>query len=502
MGGLIVKSSANSFNERQEKEDDFFNRVHRAVVTDVFVNEGTANVLFERLPYNRKVTWPLLGLSVPSSRDTDDTSATRSSWGRYVPQKGDILIIAFGNDGVAYAIGYHDIAYGKMDQLDEENESRGGIGWGESSGRPTLKPGDWDFKSARNSKLYLGGLAKLASGPHAIVLDKPNGNITIATTLAHGRYGEASETRQGGARRRVLPTDTSETEIYSARGGVAQEINNSVKFGTGVPGGTEIARESIGDVIDEDLSTTMQGEAGQYVRKLIQLKDLAGLMDVYTEKIDTGGNVIAEAPLATSLSLDAPLAAWSVAARSVSLGAGEFYSHEIDDTGNSEIEAPTATGFSWDTPMATWEVSNLSTQVESMTSWEVSAATISLDATGPLSLSAGTTLDLESVGSLSISSDIKATLDAVSVKLGELATEPVIKGTTFLSSLQVMLTQLSIDFAALQLNPLVLVGANSVALEDTESAWYPVAGGCRWLQRLTFWRRVRSGGSMSRLLLF
>ena len=408
MGGRITNPNANSFNERKEQEEDFFNRVHRAVVTDVFVNEGTANVLFERLPYNRKVTWPLLGLSVPSSSVGSVSSATQSSWGRYVPQKGDVLLIAFGNDGIAYAIGYHDIAYGRMGQLDEENEYRGGIGWGEASGRPTLKPGDWDFKSARNSKLYLGALAKLSSGPHAIVLDKPNGNITIATTLALGRYGEASETRQGGARRRVLPTDTSETEIYSARGGVAQEINDSVRFGTGVPGGTEIARESLGDVIDEALSTTMTGESGQYVRKLLQLKDSAGALDVYLEKIDTAGNAVTEAQLATL--------------------------------------------FSWDTPLAAWDVTNLSTKIESTTSWEISAATVSMAASG--------TMDLEATGNLTLSSDVQATLDAVLVKLGEAAGEPVIKGTTFLTALQVLLTQMLIDWTALGS---LGFGANSVA---------------------------------------
>jgi len=411
MGGRIIKANANSFNERQEKEDDFLNRVHRAVVTDVFVNEGTANVLFERLPYNRKVTWPLVGLSVPSSAVGSDVSATQSSWGRYVPQKGDIMLIAFGNDGIAYAIGYHDIAYGKMDQLDEEYESRGGIGWGDSSGRPTLKPGDWDFKSSRNSKLYLGALAKLSSGPHSVVLDKPNGNITIASTLLHGRYGEASELRRGGARRRKLASDTSETEIYSARGptSVAQEVNDSVKFGTGIPGGTEIAREALGDVIDEALVMPMQGEAGQYVRKLLQLKDLAGALDVYLEKIDTAGNAV--------------------------------------------TEAQTATLFSWDTPLAAWEVSNLSTKIESSTSWEVSAATVSLSATG--------TMDLEATGNLSLSSDVQATLDAVLVKLGEAAAEPVVKGQTFLAALQVLLTQMLLDWTLLAGS--IGIGTNSMA---------------------------------------
>jgi hypothetical protein len=164
-------------------------------------------------------------------------------------------------------------------------------------------------------------------------------------------------------------------------------------------------------VIDETLFTTMSGEAGQYVRKLLQLKDLAGALDVYLERIDTAGNAV--------------------------------------------TESQTATLFSWNTPLAAWEVSNLSTKIESTTSWEASAATVTLSSTG--------TMDLEATGNLSLSSDVQATLDAVLVKLGQSATEPVVKGTLFLAALQTMLTQMLADFTALQANPVVAVGANSVA---------------------------------------
>ena len=435
MGRKTINRHSNSFLMRKDEEASFMNRIHRARVTDVYVDKGTVNVLFDTLPYSRQITMPLLGLSVPPKISEDDKNYLRSSWGRYIPQVGDSLTIAFGADGTPYVIGYHAIFYGALDQYDIENEARGGIGWGISSGRPALKPGDWDFMSSRNCTLYLGDRAKLSAGPHSIVLNKPSGDITTTTTLNIGRYGERSESRQGGARRRVLPTDQDETDIYSSRGGIAQEFNSVVKYGGLTPDGTEIARTSIGDVIDEVTFLPMLGEASSLVRKLESFKDNTGAVEVYNEKIDTGGNAV--------------------------------------------VEANTATKFSWSTPVAAWNIENLSTDISSTSSINITAD-ISIDIGSPtISINADTSISMDAptinvtadtsismdAPTTNVTADILIKLESALIQLGQAAADPVMKGTIFNSSLMPVLVAMAADFTAI--SSIIGVGSASSTAINT-----------------------------------
>ena len=401
MGRTTLNRQTNSFAKRRNDEASFFRHVHRARITDVHVDKGTINVQFERLDFGREITIPFMGLSIPPQTSETDKNYLRASWGRYIPQVGDIVLVAFGPDGAPYALGYHTISYESFDFFDLVNDSRGGIGWGDSSGRTMLKPGDWDWRSARGSALYLGDRASLSAGPHGISINKPTADITTATTLAIGKFGTGTETRQGGARRRVLPTDTNETDIYNSTGAVAQEVNYSVKIGP-IPGGTEIARESFGDVIDETTFQPMLGESGQFVRRFTLLKDISGLLDVFTQKIDTGGN--------------------------------------------SVTEAQTAIKFSWNTPVAAWDVKNLSTKIES-------TSTIDIKATGVMTL--------EATGAATLKSSASVTLEAPSISLGQAASEPVLKGQTLMNAMSTLLGQMSGDWTALA--GVLGIGTNSVA---------------------------------------
>jgi len=398
MGRNIVNKESSSFLSRKSKENSFMNSIHRARVTDVYVDEGTVNVLFESLAYSRKVTIPLLGLSVPPKMNESDKNYLRSSWGRYIPQVGDSLLIAFDANGTAYALGYHAIFYEGFDQYDQENEARGGIGWGPASGRERLRPGDWDFMSARNSVLHLGDRAKIRSGPHSININKPTGDITTTTTLEIENVGESSEIRRGGARRRVLPTDEQETNIYSARGGQAQEVNYDIRYGGLIPGGTTIARKSCGDVINDTLFSPMIGEAGQFVRDYTLLKDLSGNIDVYEEKIDTLGNFVVSANLATK--------------------------------------------FSWTTPLAQWSVNNLSTSLTAITSVDITGVTVNITSSGSMSLNSTGTMSLSSSASVAVSAP-SISLSGF-VNLGSAAaTDRVVKGDSFSAAMVTFLTVLS-----------------------------------------------------------
>ncbi len=328
-----INRNKNAALLRRDQHKAFMFGLHRARVTDVNVDGGTIRVLLEDMPYSANIVIPLIGLSMPPQNDSSDKNELRASWGRYIPQVGDLLTVGFGANGELYSLGFHAVYYGGFDKKDEGRESKGGIGWGKSSGK-RLKPGDWDFKSARGSSFYMGDKTRLTSGPHSIELNKNSGEVAVTSSLIIDRYG-SSESRKGEARRRIFPIDASETSLYNSFGVVAQESIDIVK--RGFPQ-IEMTRTSMGDVIDEDLMIPMISTlGGNFIRRLTSVKDPAGLTD--------------------------------------------FYSSKVDDIGNYGVEAPTALMFKWVTPLSTWDISNNITIINSTTSYNVTSSIINLSAT-------------------------------------------------------------------------------------------------------------------------
>jgi hypothetical protein len=139
MGSNSINVRGNSFDRRHRDHEKLFNAIHRARVTDVFVEKGTMAVVLEGVAYSAQVTIPLLGLSAPPSvteeeREQGKANFKASSWGRYLPQVGDLVLVGFGSNGELHALGYSAIFYRGFDLSDSEEESTGGIGWGETSG--------------------------------------------------------------------------------------------------------------------------------------------------------------------------------------------------------------------------------------------------------------------------------------------------------------------------------------------------------------------------------
>lgn len=344
---------------RRELNRSFFSGIHRAKVTDVHIQKGTVSVEFESLPYVRDVVIPLLGLSLPSPASaTDTTYQLKTSWGRYIPQVGDIILVGFDTNGECYSIGYHAVFYERFKQIDDEREPRGGIGWDEGSGKK-LAPGDWDFKSSRNSSLYLGDKVKLASGPHSILIDKPNGRISTTSSLIQENYGSGGQIRRGGASRTLTPVSPTETYLFSLLPGnqlnPAQESLDVVKYGT-LAGQIEVSRIAQGEVIDEDTKTPMvpaisptlaplRQLVGPAVRHLRSSKDPTGLINLWVEAVDS--------------------------------------------LGNYGVSAPTATAFQWVTPLSVWNVLNLSTAFVSSSAYSVTSPTITLTGAASLALTGG-----------------------------------------------------------------------------------------------------------------
>ena len=395
-----INKNKNYLLTQAKDQDRFMYCIHRARVSDVNIDEGTVSVNFEDVPHSTKVTIPLLGLSMPPKKNEDDLHELASSWGRYIPQTGDILLVGFGPNGKAYALGFHAVFYEGFTAKDIGRESTGGIGWGSSSAKD-VKPGDWDFKSARGSTFYLGDKTRITSGPHSILLNKTTGDITSKSSLLIDSYG-SSETRKGGARRKILPVDPSETTIYNLTAQVAQESTDVVR--RGFPQ-IEMTRTSMGDVIDELTFQVMVSTlGGTTIRRLESVKDPTGLID--------------------------------------------FYAKKVDDLGNYGVEAPTALLFQWLTPLSTWTITNNITTITSTTSFGVTAPIVNLTA------------------------PTQAVITSPNVQLGgPAAVEFLVKGTTFVSSMQAFLTAVQAAVAAVGSAPqnaaaLTAIGAAATALNS------------------------------------
>ena len=215
------------------KHQSYYNSLHRVRVQDLHIERGTVEVapLNGGTPY--EVSIPLIGLSIPPPLTQTDNNFLRASWGVYYPQVEDILIVGFDTIGNPLCLGFSAVDFNVMKRRDDANEDRGGIGWADASGK-RLRPGDWSFRSARNSMLYLGDRARIGSGPHSMTFDKPNGETVIQTDLLHTYYGSAGEIRAGSARRILVPgVDTQESYIPSLLNPPvpAQEYVNYVRRG-------------------------------------------------------------------------------------------------------------------------------------------------------------------------------------------------------------------------------------------------------------------------------
>lgn len=389
-----------SFSVRKEQDELFYNRIHRARVTDVNVDKGTMSVLFESEAYPRDdVLIPLLALSIPSKSNPNDKNYMRSAWGRFIPQIDDMVLVGFDTNLEVYSLGYHAVSYEAMKGYDDDNEDRGGIGWGNASGKK-LRPGDWDFKSSRNSALYLGDKVKITSGPQSITLDKPNGETVTVTGLLKDRFGEASECRCGDAKRFVIPTDPTETYIPSifpdAAGRTAQEYNNVIKRGSFVvPLGVPMARFSMGEVIDEITNAVMIPSASAELKSLTNYLIGTKIMMLRSVK---------------ELNID-------------STGNQDAYIEVVDDFGNYGVAAETATIFQWMSPAATWDVTNLNYLITSLATFTLKSPVIIIDAETSVLLSSPS-----------------ITLDSINVSLGGVgATNPVVKGNELLTQMDILL---------------------------------------------------------------
>ena len=376
MGHNTTIPSAGSFVSRDAHSSLYLNRIHVVKVVEVIVNRGLIKV---GSPVDEEITIPLLGLSTPPSSSGDNgIDFKASAWGRYIPQVGDAVFVAYGTNGRPYALGYSAVYYEGLELGDKINEETGGTGWGTVTEK-NLKPGDWDFRSSRGSQFYLGDKTTWSSGTCSITLLQADQEMDLNSSLINHKAGP-SIIRYGNARRLVLPTDFEESYIYAPlerTATVAQEFSIDMRWNNGLPEGASLAYFGMGDVVDDLTKTSMLSSNTFPVRMYFAATDQSGLIESYKESVDS--------------------------------------------LGNYEVTANTAISFKWLTPLAAWETTNLSTSIISTESFSVTA---------------GTQASIDAIAELSLSGAISATLDSEAiVKLGGGAVSPVVRGTDLVNAI-------------------------------------------------------------------
>jgi hypothetical protein len=288
---------------------------------------GTAEALF-----------PLLGLSAPL--EGDSANYNKASWGRYIPQVGDMVLVGIAPNRKVHILGYSAVYYKDFDIQDEDSIDVGGIGWGTVAGRE-VKPGDWDFKSSRGSYLYLGDRAVIGSTSCKSIYNQSTNDITN-TALIIVNNASASDIRYGAVRRKQLPTDREESLIISSRGTAAQEYTAATRWNPGT-GPVDLAYISQGDVVEEQggASFIKLSPSALPVRRWEYSQDITGLLTTHDKVIDSNGNSFVTAALASVFSFSTPLAAWSITNLSTTITSSGATTHSAGGAYN--ITAPTIT---------------------------------------------------------------------------------------------------------------------------------------------------------------
>lgn len=342
-----ILPKAGSVSRRKQQHADMMNSIHKATVTDVYLDNGTCQVIFEKLPLSLRVNFPLLGLSVPLGGD-GYSDWKSSSWGRYIPHVGDVLLIAFEYNNSAFALGYYSVDYREMKLRDADSvkNGEGGISWGDASHKE-LKSGDWDFKSSNGSYLTLSDRARIGSNNCSVTMDSNNASVSISTNTLVLEPGNV-RVLSGTVKRKLLPIDFEESIVPSGRGDTnSQEHTVSVNWPNSPATESPLAFHSIGDVTEEKAGVNMLkvSSLGNPVRKHEYFTDRSGTIKVHEETIDSFGNYLMESNLAIKREYKSPLSDWSVLNKSFDITSSQGFdltSPDIKLTGNVTLGGPAA----------------------------------------------------------------------------------------------------------------------------------------------------------------
>jgi hypothetical protein len=233
---------------------DFFTTTHRAIVVSVDSTAGQITAQFEDTAGQRAdIDIPFGFLSSPAN------NRRLSAWSRYIPQEGDIVVLAFDTDYTPRIVSYSLISYELLSTLNDAT----GYQWGD------LQPGEWDQRSCGGA-YFRGdrtGLLFLAGGLSSISIDKKRFEIRSSTGLDKLQTNQ-SVWRRGLVKRTLVPF-TTETTIKFPSGGVPANPANAAQMDLyesttdlrspvpGSPLGFPMAFMSLGNVLNPELSTAL-----------------------------------------------------------------------------------------------------------------------------------------------------------------------------------------------------------------------------------------------------
>jgi hypothetical protein len=291
------------YRRGQQDEEEVKHRIHIGQIITVDTLNGRVTVRSATTNEEWTLQIPLYGFSI---------NGIKSSWIRYMPQRGDYVKIGFGPDNSPEILAY--AAFGEeLDPGDDERRAGGKNVPPRQGAYATirrqakagtnnlgnifreLREGEWDMRSYGGAEVFAsrnGTLTLAGGGGASIRLIKERGEICSRTSL-NVYSNDGVEVRFGNVRRKLLPTDTSESDVTTNPSGAAgaKEWKVRVAFKTPPLGTPELAlyEHIYGDV--RDGSGFPELLSGAPLRSRSTWSDAGGISDTLSVKVDAFGNV-------------------------------------------------------------------------------------------------------------------------------------------------------------------------------------------------------------------
>lgn len=291
------------------------NRTIRAQVVDVNNDDGYVILNYEGLTGGgRYATVAPLWMSFPQ--------VGGASWGRFMPQRSDLVKVSFDYDDRPHIVGFDVVA-------SKDGVGDGGSGWPQINnlykaakanpdakiranrgGREfdvsiaryaqfaPLNPGEFDFMSSGGSYVYGTNMGKLylAGGSVSVALVK-NDLLLASSAQLWAHKADDCDFRLGQVRR-TNPTTQLEEKVSADSAGAFKEFKVSLLKTTAPGTAFDIANLHMGNVVDTQ-GVVMTGSLGGALRYLMSLHDDLGLIK-HKQTVDINGNYVMESQSAST----------------------------------------------------------------------------------------------------------------------------------------------------------------------------------------------------------
>lgn len=285
-----------AFNHNQQWQ--YLNRIYVAQVMDVNTKEGVVDVAM------------LHGLGKKEDRLEIPCQISlkgfKSAWQRYMPSKGDLLMVGYGSQGQGMILGPASLpgVYNKIAELKNTNPTKF-----PHADFSELRSGEWDMRSSGGAYVNgnRDGALVLSAGPTTLMrMDKQEEEVRGDSGLWVLK-SRGSNVRLGDIKRQLPSTYKEDTHSFSNVQGALKEFSVHLENPTLFPlPATLIADFELGGICDGD-GIPRTGPIGpmRSRRKIYDAVATSALAsEAYSEEIDVLGNVeISQGPLALSMDI-------------------------------------------------------------------------------------------------------------------------------------------------------------------------------------------------------